>query len=105
MSHPVVFAPEVEAQLVALYRYIRQEASADIAERFTTAIIHHCEGLETFPHRGTPRDDIRPGLRTVSFRRRVTIAYAVATDQVSILGIYYGGQEFTVGWADDDHQH
>ncbi len=104
MSYRVVFAPEAEAQLVALYRYIRQEASADIAERFTTAIINHCEALETFPHRGTPRDDIRPGLRTVSFRRRVTIAYAVVTDQVSILGIYYAGQEIAVDWADEDQQ-
>jgi len=104
MSHRVVFAPEAEAQLVALYRYIRQAASADIAEHFTTAIINHCEGLETFPNRGTPRDDIRPGLRTISFRRRVTIAYAVVTDQVSILGIYYAGQEIAVDWTDEDQQ-
>ena len=104
MSHRVVFTPEAEAQLVALYRYITQEASADIAERFTTAIIEHCEGLVPFPHRGTPRDDIRPGLRTIPFRRRVTIAYAVDADQVAILGVYHGGQDFTAGWADDDQQ-
>jgi toxin ParE1/3/4 len=105
MSRRVVFAPGVEAQLVALYRYIMQQASVEIAERFTIAIIEHCEGLATFPHRGTPRDDIRPGLRALPFRRRVTIAYAVDADQVVILGIYYGGQDFTAGWADDDQQH
>jgi toxin ParE1/3/4 len=103
MSHRVVFAPGAEAQLVSLYRYIAHEAAADIAEHFTTAIIEQCERLATFPHRGTPRDDVRPGLRTMSFRRRVTIAYAVDADQVSILGIYYGGQDFTAAWADDGH--
>lgn len=75
MSHHVVFAVAAEAQLVTLYRYIAQEAGPDIAERFTGAIVQHCERLEVFPHRGTPRDDIRPGLRTIPFRRRVTIAY------------------------------
>ncbi|MDR3477195.1 MAG: type II toxin-antitoxin system RelE/ParE family toxin [Gammaproteobacteria bacterium] len=105
MPRRVVFAPEAEAQLVALYRYITQEASADIAERFTTAIIEHCEGLAPFPHRGTPRDDIRPGLRTIPFRRRATIAYAVDGDQVAILGMYCGGQNFTAEWAGDDQQH
>ncbi|KUR77211.1 type II toxin-antitoxin system RelE/ParE family toxin [Novosphingobium sp. FSW06-99] len=104
MSHRVVFAPAAEAQLVSLYRYIAQEASADIAERFTTAIIEQCEALATFPHRGTQRDDIRPGLRTIPFRRRVTIAYTVDAVQVSILGLYYGGQDFTAGWTDDDQQ-
>jgi toxin ParE1/3/4 len=67
VPHQVVFAPEAEAQLVALYRYIAQEASPDIAERFTGAIIEHCEKLESFPRRGTPRDDLRPGLRTWRF--------------------------------------
>lgn len=105
MSHRVVFALEAEAQLVALYRYIMQEASGEIAGRFTNAIIEHCEGLAAFPHRGTPRDDIRPGLRTIPFRRRVTIAYAVDAQQVAILGVYYGGQDFAAGWADDEQQH
>ena len=93
MSQRVVFAPEAEAQLVALYRYIAREASPEIADRFTGAIVEHCERLESFPHRGTPRDDLRPGLRTIAFRRRVTIAYAVDADQVAILGIFYGGQD------------
>lgn len=93
MPHQVVFAPEAEARLVALYQYIAQQASPAIAERFTSAIITLCESLATFPHRGTPRDDIRQGLRTIPFRRRVTIAYLVEDDRVAVLGIYYGGQD------------
>lgn len=96
MAHRVVFTPEAQAQLVALYHYIAVEASPEIADRFTGAIIEHCEKLTDFPNRGTPRDDLRPGLRTMAFRRRVTIAYAVDRDRVSILGIFYGGQDFEV---------
>ncbi|WP_349237740.1 hypothetical protein [Novosphingobium sp. SG707] len=67
--------------------------------------MEHCEGLAAFQHRGTPRDDIRPGLHTIPFRRRVIIAYAVDAHQVAILGVYYGGQDFAAGWAGDEQQH
>lgn len=94
MLRRVVFAPEAEAQLVSLYRYIAREASADIAQRFTGAIVDFCESLAQFSERGTPRDDIRLGLRTLAFRRRVTIGYAVRGEMVVILGVFYGGQDF-----------
>lgn len=94
MVFRVTYAPEAEAQLVALYRYIAREASSDIAKRYTDAIVERCEKLDSFPRRGTPRDDIRPGLRTVSFRRNVKIAYKVNEDDVAILGIFFGGQDF-----------
>jgi toxin ParE1/3/4 len=54
VSHRVVFAPQAEAHLIALYRFIAQEASPEVAEAFATAIVVLCESLETFPHRGTP---------------------------------------------------
>lgn len=102
MRYTVSFAPEAEAQLLHLYRHIARKASPDIADRFTGAIIDHCEKLDSFPRRGTPRDDIRPGLRTLAFRRRVTIAYSVIKDRVVVLGVYYGGQDFTAMLADEE---
>ena len=94
MSTRIVFSPEADAQLVGIYRYIAREASPAVAERFTGAIVDHCEGFETFPQRGTLRDDLRPGLRTVGFRRRVTIAFTFDEDTVTIIGVFYGGQDF-----------
>ena len=44
--------------------------------------------------RGMARDDLRPGLRVVGFRRRVTIAFAITEETVEILGIYYGGRDY-----------
>ncbi|MGB5087418.1 MAG: type II toxin-antitoxin system RelE/ParE family toxin [Methylocystis silviterrae] len=60
------------------------------------------EKLETFPERGTRRDDLRPGLRTIGFRRRVTIAFAVETDAVTIIGIFYGGQDLEAALQIDE---
>jgi toxin ParE1/3/4 len=71
-----------------------QETSPAIAERFTGAIVDHCEGFDTFPQRGAQRDDLRPGLRTVGFRRRVTIAFTIDPDAVIIIGVFYGGQDY-----------
>jgi plasmid stabilization system protein ParE len=55
MRYRVVFAPEAQEQLAALYRYIAAAASPEIAERYTSAIVNYCESLQTFPHRGTRR--------------------------------------------------
>ena|SRR5699024_1097994 len=35
----------------------------------------HSSNSPNFPHRGTVRDDIRPGLRTIGYKKRVVIAY------------------------------
>ncbi len=50
--------------------------------------------LATAPERGTRRDDLFPGLRTVGFERRVTIAFRVLDQQVEIVTIAYGGRNF-----------
>jgi toxin ParE1/3/4 len=92
-SHRVVYTPEAEAQLIDLYRYIASAASPNTSRRFTDAIMEQCEKLSTFPNRGTARDDIRSGLRTLPFRR-VVIAYAVDASDVTIVGIFYGGQDY-----------
>lgn len=94
MSYTIVFTPEAEAQLVELYDYIAAEASPNIAARFTDGIVSYCESLSTFPNRGNRREDIRPGLRVTNYRRRVAIAFHVEGDQVNIIGIFYGGQDY-----------
>jgi plasmid stabilization system protein ParE len=94
MAYTVVFTPEAEEQLAALYRYIAAAATAETAERYTDAIVTYCEGLQTFPHRGIRRDDIRPGLRITNYKGRAVIAYDVDEERVSIIGVFYGGQDY-----------
>lgn len=64
-----------------------------IARRYVAAILGQCFALDVFPDRGTPRDDIKPGLRTLVFKRNVMIAYAVEADRVAVLGIGWRGQD------------
>jgi plasmid stabilization system protein ParE len=97
----VVFTPEAEKQLVALYSYITAAASPDIAARYTEAIVSYCESLCIFPHRGTMRDDVRPGLRITHYRKRAVIAFDVDAEQVSIIGVFYGGQDYETILQDD----
>ena len=94
MSSEVVFAPEAEEQLVDLYRYIAVAGSPEAADRYTDSIVAFCEELALFPHRGKARDDIRPGLRTIGFRRRVIVAFAVFDQVLVIVGIFYGGRDY-----------
>ena len=96
MSYTVVFAPQAEDQLAELYSYVAARASPTTAARYTDAIVSLCEGLSEFPHRGTPRDDIRAALRITNYKGRTVIAFAVddASLCVSILGVYYGGQDY-----------
>lgn len=62
-----------------------------------------CEGLALFPLRGVPREDIRPGLRVTHHKGRTLIAYAVDEDTrtVSVLGIFYGGQDYEAALSGD----
>lgn len=94
MLYSVVFTPEAEAQLVDLYGYIAVEASPEIAARFTDGIVTYCESLSTFPNRGDRREDIRPGLRVTSYRKRVAIAFDVDENRVNIIGVFYGGHDY-----------
>lgn len=97
ITYVVEFTPEAEEQLVSLLLDIAQAASsANIAHRYVDAIVDYCEALAAFPKRGIGRDDIRPGLRLTNYRGRTVVAFNVndVTATVSILGVFYGGQDY-----------
>ena len=93
MPARVLFRPGAEADLDAIYDYIARDSRANAIE-FTRRIRAQCNSLSDFPVRGTRRDDLEPGLRTIGMERRVTIAFRVLEDNtVEILRIVYGGRE------------
>jgi toxin ParE1/3/4 len=87
----VSFRPQAEADLHAIYRYIAEAAGAGVAGTYIDRIETTCMSLGTFPKRGAPRDDIRPGLRIVGFERRATIVFQVGIAEVVIVRIFHGG--------------
>jgi plasmid stabilization system protein ParE len=66
-------------------------------------VVETCEGLALFPLRGVPREDVRPGLRVSHHQGRTLIAYAVDIDArtVSIVGVFYGGQNLDAALSAD----
>ena len=93
MGHPIILTPEARDHLDAIYDYIAAAASPDIAQGFTDGILNHIGKLTDFPRRGTMRDDLRPGLRTIAWRRRVTVAFSVDEKAVVVIGVFYGGRD------------
>lgn len=93
-KHEISFRPLAEADLFGLYRYIAAEAGPAVAGAYIDRIEAACMALETFPERGTRRDDIRPGLRTLGFERRATIVFEVKRGEVVIVRIFHGGQHY-----------
>jgi toxin ParE1/3/4 len=70
------------------------KSSSKIAVSYIERIETYCLGFELASERGHRRDNISPGLRIVGFDRRVTIAFAVDDDRVTILRLFYGGQNW-----------
>jgi toxin ParE1/3/4 len=97
----IYFRPEAEADLVGLYDYIAEASGTRIAAGYIDRIEAACMALADFPERGTRRDDILRGLRTIGFERRATIAFRVLRTRVEIVTIAYGGQDFESGLRED----
>ena len=89
----VLFTPLAERQLDSLHQYIAERASERTADGYVGRIVAFCQSLDTFPLRSAARDDLLPGLRTIGFERRATIAFMVTEDVVLIEGVFYGGQD------------
>ena len=88
-------------QLSDLLEYIAVRASAAVAMGYSDRIVSYCESLSTFPQRGNQRDDIRPCLRITHYQKGAVIAFAVTAEDVFILGVFYGGQDYETMLQDD----
>ena len=93
----VVYAPEAEVDLLMLYDDVADAASSLVAMGYLNRVEAWLARFSTASERGTRRDDIRPGLRTIGFERRITVAFTVSGDEVVIQRVFYGGQN----WGED----
>ncbi|MCV9910443.1 type II toxin-antitoxin system RelE/ParE family toxin [Brucella sp. HL-2] len=79
---------------MALYDWIAERALPDTTLGYIDRLESYKRGFDYASERGTLRNDIREGLRTVGFERRVTIAINVTAQEVIVLGLFYGGQNW-----------
>jgi toxin ParE1/3/4 len=89
----VIFAPEARDDLFSLYSYVANQSGPEIAIGYINRIEAYCLRFDVAGERGTRRDDLRPGLRIVGFERRITIAFHVDPQTVTIDRIFYAGRD------------
>ena len=93
MTHTVEFLEPAATDLIALYEWIEDAAGSAIADAYLARLKARCLTLADFPNRGTPRDDLRRGIRSLSFEGRMLIFYQVQDQTVSILHILSTARE------------
>jgi plasmid stabilization system protein ParE len=100
VTYRVCMMPEAETDLQLIYQgLVDRGASPATARGYVNRILGYVAGLDVFPKRGSVHNEVRPGLHVIGFERRVSIAFVVEDDaqEVTILRILYGGQEFKLG--------
>lgn len=88
---PVVRTEQAEADLEEALDYL-EERSPAAAERLAGAIEERCQLLGSVPGLGRPRDDLRPGLRSLVVERYV-LFYRVTEQAVEVLRILHGSRD------------
>ena len=87
----LVFRPEAEADLVEIYDYIAEDSPVQ-AGKFVALIRSKCEPLRQYPQMGRSRDDLRPGLRSLTVERYLMI-YRALEDVVEIVSVVHGSRD------------
>jgi toxin ParE1/3/4 len=94
--------PAAREDLTGISRSLAEHAPPERARTWVRHLRAHLTGFAILPERGTRRDDLRPGLRTVGYRRRVTIAFIVTDAEVVILRVLYAGRDIGAALREPD---
>lgn len=107
MTGRINYTPEAQQQLNQLDDWITNAASTEIARRFVSAILDHIDGILMFPLAGRARNDVRPGMRTSTVKKRTVVAYEVDESSgelvVNILGVFHGGQDWEAALGENQN--
>lgn len=87
--------PAAVADLDAIKAFIKTQAGEPIAHALIDRVLGFINGLDIAPKRGAARGDVRPGLRTVAWRRVVTLIFMVDDEAgtVIVIGALYRGRD------------
>lgn len=83
--------PEAENDLEEIWWYIAQD-SPNNADRFLDRIQERCSSLADFPQIGTPRDEIKKGLRSQTIGNYL-IFYFPLEEGIDIVRVLHGSRD------------
>jgi toxin ParE1/3/4 len=89
----VILSPRARGDLLGVYEFIAEAGNPRNAVGFVDRLADFCRRLDVASERGHRRDDLLPGLRIVGFERRITVAFTVDDERVTVLRLY-GGQDW-----------
>ncbi|MGF6969532.1 toxin ParE1/3/4 [Paraburkholderia sp. WC7.3g] len=108
IQYVVNYAEEFDERLeiIADYMEFHGCSEASIA-RYITEVYDACEAFATYPNRGTPQDDVMPGLKTTHYKGDTILAFVVEEDAEAVwfLGVFYGGQDWQSAFSDRSSNH
>jgi toxin ParE1/3/4 len=100
MMLPVIRSAQAATDLRGILKFLQQRSPA-AAQRLATKINERCERLGQFPGMGRPRDNLRPGLRSIAVEGYVILFQATPT-AVEIVRILHGARNIDSIMQDDD---
>jgi len=97
----VTLSDDAIEDLAKIGVWIAGRAGRTVANSYVDRIEAACWRLSDYPRRGTPRDDLAPSLRTITFERRIVIAYRIDADAVRILRVIHNARDWPPQFMDD----
>jgi len=88
----VVKRPLAQADLDAIWDYIEERSSEELAVNFLRKLYAKLETLARSPHIGRPRDELLPGLRSFPFKDYL-IFYFPLTNGIEVVRVLYGRRD------------
>ena len=86
--------PEAETDVIEIWGYIADESAAE-ADRWVDRLDERLQLWATQPMIGRARDELAPGLRSMSFGRYV-VFFAPIHDGIDIVRVLHGSRDIDV---------
>ncbi len=93
MIYEVRFSKRAQADLISIHDYIAKRSDESVSLRYFERIRDYCLTLSSFPERGRSWQYVFKGVRTIGFERRVSIAFRIKGQTVTIIRVMYGGRD------------
>lgn len=94
MSHKIRFTEPAKHDLAEIYLYITEDNIA-AADKHRDQLIERCLSLSSQPRIGTMRDDIRPGLRSITEGNYVIFYRILNETDLPIMRVVHGKRDFS----------
>lgn len=101
MKRVVELSPRALRHVADMFAYIAERSGTERAQLVTGRLLAACASLSDMPERGTMRDDLMPGLRTMGYKRQATVAFVIEPDRILVLAVLGRGRDLERVLGDD----